>query len=202
VYIVGVEEELFPSRMSFESPEDMEEERRLFYVAITRAKKRVYISYAQTRYKWGTPTSSLPSRFLRDIDPKFLDLPVEQTNRTPNHELSGDYDWDSDFNNKSKYTSANNKSYSGSSPQKLAISKAAAAIPRRPLVTPKPADPNFKADNPDKIQPGMKVEHATFGTGKILQIEGVSPNRKATVFFQDINEEKQLLLKFAKLRIV
>ena len=75
VYIVGVEEELFPSRMSFESPEEMEEERRLFYVAITRARKRVYISFAQNRYRWGTPSACQPSRFLQDIDPKYLELP-------------------------------------------------------------------------------------------------------------------------------
>ncbi len=77
VYIVGLEEELFPSKMSFESPEDMEEERRLFYVAITRARKRVNISYALNRYKWGTPSTCQPSRFLLDIDQKFLEMPED-----------------------------------------------------------------------------------------------------------------------------
>jgi DNA helicase-2/ATP-dependent DNA helicase PcrA len=69
-------------------------------------------------------------------------------------------------------------------------------------MTGKSADPDFKPDNPDQVQTGMKVEHNLFGTGKVLQIEGVSPNRKATVYFQELGEEKQLLLKFAKLRIV
>ena len=83
--------------MSFESPEEMEEERRLFYVAITRARKRVFISYAQNRYRWGTPTSTQPSRFLRDIDPKFLDLPAEPTDTVyKNHDYE-ENDWDSDF---------------------------------------------------------------------------------------------------------
>jgi DNA helicase II / ATP-dependent DNA helicase PcrA len=199
VYIVGVEEELFPSRMSFESPEDMEEERRLFYVAITRAKKRVFISYAQNRYRWGTPTVCQPSRFLRDIDPKFLEMPVEQSTRNTNQQQQDETDWDSDFHNKSKYHQYNGKPTSGN------ISKVA---PSKPVLVPKkvipsrPANPNFKPDNPDMIQSGMKVEHTTFGTGKVVHIEGVSPNRKATVFFQEINEEKQLLLKFAKLKIM
>jgi DNA helicase-2/ATP-dependent DNA helicase PcrA len=208
VYIVGVEEELFPSRMAFESPEDMEEERRLFYVAITRAKKRVFISYAQNRYKWGTPTMSQPSRFLRDIDPKYLDMPVEQKTRTNKTEYDfGDNEWDDDFNNKSKfYKEQSGSGRNGGTRPAGGTPKAGQVngniIPRRPVTTPKAADPNFKPDNPDSIQPGMKVEHATFGIGKILQIEGVSPNRKATVFFQESNEEKQLLLKFAKLRII
>ncbi|HLO60663.1 MAG TPA: UvrD-helicase domain-containing protein [Bacteroidales bacterium] len=198
VHIVGVEEELFPSRMAFESPEDMEEERRLFYVAITRAKKRVYISYAQNRYKWGTPTMSQPSRFLKDIDPKYMDMPVEQNNRTKSRDYD-DYDWDSEFENKSKYTNGTTRTFTGN-PNNTAR-KPTALIPKK-TVPARPADPDFKPDNPDQIQAGMKVEHATFGVGKVLQIEGVSPNRKATVFFQDTNEEKQLLLKFAKLKIV
>jgi DNA helicase-2/ATP-dependent DNA helicase PcrA len=198
VHIVGVEEELFPSRMAFESPEDMEEERRLFYVAITRAKKRVYISYAQNRYKWGTPTMSQPSRFLKDIDLKYMDMPVEQNNRQKNRDYD-DYDWDSEFENKSKYTNGTTKTFTGNA--NTTARKPTALIPKK-VVPARPPDPDFKPDNPDQIQAGMKVEHATFGIGKILQIEGTSPNRKATVFFQDTNEEKQLLLKFAKLRIV
>jgi DNA helicase-2/ATP-dependent DNA helicase PcrA len=198
VHIVGVEEELFPSRMAFESPEDMEEERRLFYVAITRAKKRVYISYAQNRYKWGTPTMSQPSRFLKDIDPKYMDLPIEQNNRPKNRDYD-DYDWDSEFENKSKYTNGTTKTFTGNA--NTTARKPTALIPKK-VVPARPPDPDFKPDNPDQIQAGMKVEHATFGIGKVLQIEGTSPNRKATVFFQDTNEEKQLLLKFAKLRIV
>ncbi len=202
VYIVGVEEELFPSRMAFESPEEMEEERRLFYVAITRAKKRVFISYAQNRYRWGTPTVCQPSRFLRDIDPKFLDMPAEQTTRSQSHSFE-ETDWDEDFHNKSKYFNQSpQKATSGTSSQKTISGRPGLLIPKKPAVQAKPVSADFKPDNPDLIQAGMKVEHGTFGIGKILQIEGVPPNRKATVFFQDSNEEKHLLLKFAKLRIV
>jgi DNA helicase-2/ATP-dependent DNA helicase PcrA len=189
VYIVGVEEELFPSRRAFESPEEMEEERRLFYVAITRAKKRVFISYAQNRYRWGVPTSCQPSRFLRDIDPKFLDMPAEQPSRTQNRNYDDDADW-VDNTTASRATART----TGARPGLL--------IPKKSVTRAKPPNPDFKADDPDLIQSGMKVEHGIFGIGKIVHIEGASPNRKATVFFQETSEEKQLLLKFAKLRIV
>jgi DNA helicase-2/ATP-dependent DNA helicase PcrA len=202
VYIAGVEEELFPSRMSFESPEEMEEERRLFYVAITRAKKRVFISYAQNRYKWGTPTMSQPSRFLRDIDPKYLDLPVEQLMHTADRNYDGN-DRAGDFHNKSRYrNNGNAKTFTGSMPQKSGSLRTNTLVPGKTATPARPVSAGFVPDDPDRIQTGMKVEHATFGIGKILHIEGLSPNRKATVFFQETNEEKQLLLKFAKLRIL
>ncbi len=188
VYVAGVEEELFPSKMAFESPEEMEEERRLFYVAITRAKKRVFISYAQNRYRWGTPTSCQPSRFLRDIDPRYLDIPVEQTSRRRNR----DYDEDDGWENSSKkdFSAARNTTKTG------------LLIPKKPAIQAKQVSADFKPDHPDSIQSGMRVEHPAFGIGKIIHIEGASPNRKASVFFQELGEEKQLLLKFAKLRIV
>jgi DNA helicase II / ATP-dependent DNA helicase PcrA len=203
VYIVGLEEELFPSKMSFESPEELEEERRLFYVAITRARKRVNISSAQNRYKWGTPTTCQPSRFLRDIDPKYLDLPAENTGR----QQAGKYDredtWDYDYSGKSRpFNSSAAKKFQGSPASKPVPVKPGLVIPKKPVPLRKPSGEEFKHDNPDLVQPGMKVEHNLFGIGKVLQIEGISPNRKATVFFQEQGEEKQLLLKFAKLRIV
>jgi DNA helicase-2/ATP-dependent DNA helicase PcrA len=141
---------------------------------------------------------SQPSRFLKDIDLKYMDMPVEQNNRQKNRDYD-DYDWDSEFENKSKYTNGTTKTFTGNA--NTTARKPTALIPKK-VVPARPPDPDFKPDNPDQIQAGMKVEHATFGIGKILQIEGTSPNRKATVFFQDTNEEKQLLLKFAKLRIV
>jgi DNA helicase-2/ATP-dependent DNA helicase PcrA len=184
VYVVGVEEDLFPSKRSFESPEEMEEERRLFYVAITRARKRVFISYAQNRYRWGTPTSCQPSRFLRDIDPKFLEMPAEQPARIVNRNYDDANEWD------------------GNRSQKTTSTRPTLLIPKKPVSQARTTNIDFKPDNPDLIQSGMKVEHATFGIGKIIHIEGVSPNRKATVFFQESSEEKMLLLKFAKLKIV
>ncbi len=194
VYIVGVEEELFPSRMSFESPEDMEEERRLFYVAITRARKRVYITYAQNRYRWGTPTVCQPSRFLRDIDLKFMEMPPEPSSRKTHYDFENEGDQEFPATKHSHYTG------SGTTPSKVPV-KSGIIIPKKTVIARKP-DADFKYDDPELIQGGMKVEHSSFGFGKVIHIEGNMPNRKATVFFQDINEEKQLLLKFAKLRIV
>jgi DNA helicase-2/ATP-dependent DNA helicase PcrA len=200
VYIAGVEEELFPSRMSFESPEEMEEERRLFYVAITRARKRVFISYAQHRYRWGTPTSCQPSRFLRDIDSTYLDLPADQPPRI--RQQPEEEHWESHFNNRNRRDhSITGKSSTGTGPLQH-VSKPGWLIPGKSAIPIRPAHADFKPDHPDSLQSGMRVEHPNFGTGKIIQIEGVTPNRKATVFFQDLGEEKHLLLKFAKLRIV
>lgn len=193
VYIVGVEEELFPSRMSFESPEEMEEERRLFYVAITRARKRVYITYAQNRFRWGTPTVCQPSRFLRDIDLKFLELPPEPSSRKTHYDFENS---GSSHEPSQKFNGYSNAAGGSKTPVKSGM-----LIPKKNIAT-RQADTNFKPDDPERIQGGMKVEHASFGIGKVIHIEGSSPNRKATVFFQDINEEKQLLLKFAKLRII
>ena len=199
VYIVGLEEELFPSKMSFESPEDMEEERRLFYVAITRARKRVNISYALNRYKWGTPTTCQPSRFLLDIDQKFLEMPEDTMGRQPAKKADRENAWDFDYAGKSRSpVNSASKSYPSSTSKPVTVKPA--MIPKKAVPMRKAPGEDFKADNPDLVQPGMKVEHNQFGIGKVIQIEGTPPNRKATVFFQEFGEEKQLLLKFAKLR--
>jgi DNA helicase-2/ATP-dependent DNA helicase PcrA len=203
VYIAGVEEELFPSRMSFESPEELEEERRLFYVAITRARKRVFISYAQNRYRWGTPTSCQPSRFLRDIDPKYMDMPAEPSARMNNRHADHEDDWEEHFREKNTFNQTSAKKPStANSFAKTNLARPNLLIPKKPALQNKPVNADFKSDNPDSIQSGMRVEHPSFGIGKIVHIEGNAPNRKATVFFQELGEEKQLLLKFAKLRIV
>jgi DNA helicase-2/ATP-dependent DNA helicase PcrA len=111
--------------------------------------------------------------------------------------------WDYDYSGKNNFRQAAGKTQPAAQRPGSSPSKPASIPPRKPVIMPrKPADPSFVSDDPDKIQSGMKVEHNQFGLGKVLQIEGNSPNRKATVFFQDIGEEKQLLLKFAKLRIV
>jgi DNA helicase-2/ATP-dependent DNA helicase PcrA len=183
VYIAGVEEDLLPSRLSLDSQKDIEEERRLLYVAVTRARKRIIITYAQSRYKWGLPTECTPSRFLNDIKEEYIDRAKEdnipEINRTfiaadNDHLLIGSKRY-SKLKNTGKMT---------------------------PDVKAKESGLQFAYDNPEDIQAGMKVEHQRFGIGKIIHIEGNSPNRKATVFFQDLKQEKQLLLKFAKLKII
>lgn len=189
VYIVGLEENLFPSQLSINSKTELEEERRLFYVAITRAEKQCNLSFATSRYKWGNLVYSEPSRFIEEIDPVFLDLSgmAAQT-----------------FSSGLDQTGWGSES-TASSPSKprIGASPTPKQGPPRRLIKVPPGQTNssFEADDTSKLQSGMQVEHARFGTGKVLNIEGSGPQRKATVFFQGIGQ-KQLLLKFAKLKII
>jgi DNA helicase-2/ATP-dependent DNA helicase PcrA len=180
VYIVGLEENLFPSAMNLNSRNDLEEERRLFYVALTRAEKEAYLSYALSRYRWGKLTDSEPSRFIDEINEEYLDIltPINENKfkslirSTPNHEPS--------FN-------------------KLRFKK----------VTAKPKG-NFKKiqetsnksnlfDN--KLVVGNVVEHIRFGKGEVVNIEGRGADVKAEIKFEN-GGLKKLLLRFAKLKII
>jgi DNA helicase-2/ATP-dependent DNA helicase PcrA len=190
VYIAGVEEELFPSRMSLDSSRELEEERRLFYVAVTRAKKKVFISYAQSRFKWGVPTDCQPSRFLKDIDENLVEWPEDKP--AFDNVLQNNF-------GKTKSRPQLSSIPTGTSGKRL--SRINQQTFNRKQDTQK-TDPNFQPSDPLSIQQGMLVEHQRFGKGKIVHIEGEMPNKKATVFFQQIKQEKQLLLKFARLRIV
>lgn len=195
VYIGGVEDELFPNRQACESQEELEEERRLFYVALTRAKKKVYISYCENRFRYGTPIICHPSRFINDIDPSFVNLPGELRKNGNGKPFT--------------HSRQNDTEYSYNSVKPSARPEAAApgnTTGRRPLpaksygrITQKEG---FVPDNPDTIREGMQVEHSLFGTGRVISVEGTHPDRKAKVFFNEIAEEKNLLLKFAKLRII
>ena len=191
VFIVGVEENLFPSsQFGNITPEAFEEERRLFYVAITRAEENAYLSFARQRYRWGKLDFCNPSRFIADVDQQFLDLPD-----------ADDFNFDE-------------VPVEGKSIQKQTFGKPTAAA-RRPQNADQPGmnqkliqlrqakkqAQNFDGDDPRDIQTGMTVEHQRFGKGKVQQIEGSFPNLKATVFFPNAGQ-KQLLLKFAKLKIV
>ncbi len=196
VYIAGVEEELFPSHMAKDTQKDLEEERRLFYVAVTRAKRKVTISYALSRYRWGEIADCSPSRFISEIDEAYLDWPEDPRKDTA---LSSIFS--------SEQARIQNQ-FKRKAPQAGAATdlqrrlKRVSEAPAAGLVPPRLNDPAFKPSDPDKIQSGMLVEHQRFGRGKVVQITGEEPDRKATVFFQQMKEEKQLLLKFAKLRIV
>jgi DNA helicase-2/ATP-dependent DNA helicase PcrA len=185
VYIVGLEENLFPSQMSLTDRADLEEERRLFYVAITRAEKRVTLSYATTRYKWGNLIHCEPSRFIEEVDASYLEMPAENNNRL--------------FGNDDAYTSR----------PKLVTGKPKETFVQRPVIGKKLVKVNSAAKNTTDfdteslrdLQTGMQVQHERFGTGKVLTMEGVFPNNKATVFFEGVGQ-KQLLIKFAKLKIL
>ncbi|MDZ4750891.1 MAG: 3'-5' exonuclease [Flavobacteriales bacterium] len=201
VNIVGLEENLFPSQLSINTREELEEERRLFYVALTRAEKKATLSYAVTRYRWGQLTYGEPSRFIEEIDAQFLDLPVQ-----PRQSSSRSFDFDEE------------RSSFGQKPTRPAVStpsfKSKSKVENAPPPTPILPPPNFKKVSrmenapsvsgdfatPDQIQEGTEVFHEKFGKGKVLKIEGKSPDLKATVFFPTAGQ-KQLLLKFAKLQL-
>ncbi len=193
VYIVGMEENLFPSQMAFLKPEDLEEERRLLYVAVTRARHRIFLSYVETRFKWGTPTRSSPSRFINEIEEQYLDLPKDNSAFAPAFDMENNSPW----NSKQKFFKNNHKSpeqiNSFIKPKNMARVDHARAIPD--------AQAAFQADDPAEIQVGMDVLHERFGNGKVIHMEGDLNNIKATVFFQGTGQ-KQLLLKFAKLKIL
>jgi DNA helicase-2/ATP-dependent DNA helicase PcrA len=182
VYVAGVEEYLLPSRLSLDSVKDLEEERRLFYVAVTRARTRVTITYSQSRYKWGTPVDCSPSRFIKEIDDNYVYWP-QQEETAPAMPEFGD--------------SGNNFVTIGN--RKFIRQGKAGSVSNEQRDE---DEPDFMPDNPDSIRAGMKVEHKRFGIGEVIQVDGTAPNRKATVHFQDSGQKKQLLLKFARLKII
>lgn len=192
VFIVGVEENLFPSNQSGQKTlEDFEEERRLFYVALTRAEQNAYISYARQRYKWGKLEFCNRSRFIDEIDPQYLNMPLEKD--------PGFYSESQDLPFSAPKPKPQNAPVSG-----LRSSAASAPDMYRKLSKLREAKKEtdaFEYSNPEEIQAGMLVEHQRFGRGKVLQMEGKMPDIQATVFFQNAGK-KQLLLKFAKLRII
>jgi DNA helicase-2/ATP-dependent DNA helicase PcrA len=187
VYVVGLEENLFPSQMSLTDRADLEEERRLFYVAVTRAEKRVTLSYATTRYRWGNLIYCEPSRFIEEVDPQYLDMPVSNNDRM--------------FGNE-------NSEYTTSRP-KVNVNKPKETFVQRPVIGKKLVKVNaaskntsdFDTESLRDLQVGMLVQHERFGSGKVIAMDGDFPNNKATVFFEGVGQ-KQLLIKFAKLTVV
>ncbi len=182
VYIVGLEENLFPSGGLLGNPEkEIEEERRLFYVAVTRAENAVRLSFARSRFRWGQYESNLPSRFIKEIDSRYIQNPLDSA--APLHTSSG-------FGGVG-YARPQFKPERSSS--------------ERPQFTPlsqlRPRNENFVADAPTRMRVGMTVEHERFGIGKIITMSGNAGDLKALVEFQDFGR-KTLLLKFAKMKIV
>jgi DNA helicase-2/ATP-dependent DNA helicase PcrA len=196
VYIVGMEEDLFPSGMSMNTRSELEEERRLFYVALTRAEKQAYLTYTISRYRWGKLVDAEPSRFIEEIDEKYLDYitPVDNYRFKPliDNDIFGEVD-------KSKLRLQTPKT--GRPP--VVGSPTAEQVRKLRKLKPQssdsaPASPSlFDGD----LVPGTKVEHTRFGRGEILKIDGVGADRKAEIRFQ-VGGIKKLLLRFAKLKVI
>ena len=178
VFVVGLEENLFPSMMSRESQENIEEERRLFYVAITRAERRLFLSFTSTRFKWGQFIECQPSRFIKELDKNYINK----------HDISA------------KEELSPHKIYTRKK-QNHSIVKRKLLRTKNLTIIKKTQNININESDLTKITNGMQVKHSLFGTGKVLNITGEGSNKKATVFFNGIGQKK-LLLKFARLEIL
>ncbi len=186
VYIVGLEENLFPSQLSVNSREDLEEERRLFYVALTRAKTKIQLSYATSRWRWGQLIDCEPSRFLYEIDEEFLDWQYQTKVNFQNKTIP--------FRDNSK------KLFEKSISQKIKFTpkKAPKQLTKANTAMSKVGSESTKNK---QLKVGMLVKHNRFGQGKILEIDGLIDNKKAIILFNQ-SGQKTLLLKFAKLEII
>ncbi|QJX48313.1 UvrD-helicase domain-containing protein [Hymenobacter taeanensis] len=176
VYIVGMEENLFPSQMMITSRADLEEERRLFYVAITRAEKKLTLSYATSRYQWGNLRSCEKSRFLDEIDPQYVDFKF----------------------------SASPAGGAMDSPFGHVLERRSNLVPpapRKTVATKYVAPSDFQPSDTSNLQHGQRVEHPKFGFGQVTKLENQNGSVKAIIQFEEVGE-KTLLLSFAKLRIV
>ncbi len=194
VFIVGMEEDLFPSAMSLNTRSELEEERRLFYVALTRAEHQAYLTYAQSRYRWGKLTDSEPSRFIEEIDDRYLEYisPVETGYRYKpmiDNDIFGDVD-------KSKLRLA--KPVNGTPPKRYGEEPPSAIRKLKPVSGNAPATANLFDS---KLVPGNIVMHERFGKGEVLNLEGVGADKKAEIKFE-VGGIKKLLLRFAKLEVI
>jgi DNA helicase-2/ATP-dependent DNA helicase PcrA len=205
VYVVGLEENLFPSQLSLNSRSDLEEERRLFYVALTRAEKQAFLTFSTSRYRWGNLTSCEPSRFLEEIDSQYLEFEGfdRKAPKPANDHQYNDMDWEN-FRRPASTGNGNGYSQYKAKPAAPKPAYTPPVVPKNLVNVNKASSATFTADDAEaimKLQSGMQVEHEKFGVGKVLNVEGMLPNKKATVFFEGVGQ-KQLLLKFAKLKIV
>lgn len=208
VFVGGIEETLFPSAMNINTREELEEERRLFYVAVTRAKHRLWLSYANARYRYGQLVQNDPSRFIEEIPEQYLDKSYAGGGSRNN---SG-ADWGTGFERMQRgfgfgnTAAANAEKKYGPSPNQKP--KSPNAKPEYLPITP-PSNKvvehipsaDFVANNSADLQEGQKVEHQKFGYGNIIKIEGSAHNPVATIHFA-LNGEKKIMLNYAKLRIV
>ena len=192
VFVIGLEEDLFPSAMSKDNPKAVEEERRLFYVAITRAEENCVLTYAKSRYRNGQTVMCSPSRFLKDIDARFLDLPSD----APNYNFASMRE----RYQRPAFESPLMQKHTSDEGFVSPVAQAAAKPPRLKKISTQMTG-SSSTMNLQGIKVGVKVHHDRFGDGEVIAIEGSDGNAKATILFS-LFGQKQLLLKFAKLTIL
>lgn len=202
VFACGLEEMLFPSGMSINTREELEEERRLFYVVITRAKRDLWITYANTRYKFGSLVQNEPSRFINELPEAYLDRSFAG---------GGARNQQASFFGSS--TTAFDRMHRGYNSTPAQAEKRYGPPPAKPsqpsYVSPKPSvktvehtpSADFAASDTSTLAAGQRVEHQKFGFGEVTKLEGSAHNPIATVKF-DLNGEKKIMLNYAKLRIL
>jgi DNA helicase II / ATP-dependent DNA helicase PcrA len=190
IFVGGLEETLFPNAMAINTKEELEEERRLFYVAVTRAKHKLYLTYANTRYRFGNLMQNEPSRFIDELPEKYLDRAFAGGNMRNNQTSHWNpfekikSVWKGPTDERPRYTD-----------KPAYVTTAAIKIKEH---TP---SPNFAPSDTSNLQEGAKVEHQKFGFGEVIKMEGAAHNPIATVRFEH-NGEKKIMLNYAKLRIV
>ena len=197
VFVGGLEETLFPNAMSINTREELEEERRLFYVAITRAKKKLWLTYANARYRFGQLQQNEPSRFIEEMPEDYIDKSFAGgglRNQGHSNNWGG-----SSFNR----TGAGGNSYKPQAPayKKEEKSRPSFVAPARPVNKDHVPSPDFAPSDTSNLQAGQKVEHMKFGFGEVTKMEGAAHNPIATVVFE-LNGEKKIMLNYAKLRII
>jgi len=205
VFVVGLEEGLFPSLMGTGSPRELEEERRLFYVAITRAERHCYLSYAKSRFRYGKMEFGSPSRFLRDIDPQFLNKPsgMEHVQR---RKVSDEVElpWAKPVQKSEIGRIYGRSGQNGHSAQVGISGQTQPVFPSMRRLTPmarSTSQSSSQSTAPAGLSVGCTVVHQRFGKGTVERIEGTGDNMKATIRFDNAGS-KQLLLKFAKLQVL
>ncbi len=209
VFVGGMEETLFPSGMSINTREELEEERRLFYVAVTRAKQKLYLTYANARYRFGKLEQNESSRFLEEIPPAYVDKTLAASGMHNSNNNSG---WGGASKQMQRGFGGNG--YGSGNSQQKAAAQAAQRYGAPPKTTPSFIVPKplpkvvehqpseaFEASDTSNLQAGQRVEHQKFGFGVVAKMEGAAHNPIATVNFE-LNGEKKIMLNYAKLRII
>ena len=203
VFAAGLEEMLFPNALSINTREELEEERRLFYVVITRAKKKLWISYANTRYKFGQIVQNEPSRFLDELPEAFIDKSFAGGGLRNQTSFGGSaFDRMKGWGKSNDYddVARAEKMYGPAPSQKKTTTSSLITPARNQTIEHKPAA-DFTASDTSNLQEGQRVEHQKFGFGTVVKMEGSAHNPIATVKFE-LNGEKKIMLNYAKLRII
>ena len=208
VFVVGLEENLFPSGMVGDSPRALEEERRLFYVAITRAEEHCYLSFAKTRFRYGKMEFGSPSRFLRDIDNHYLKMPHEAGISRSVDEGAGRFRREIEGGFTRSASPSRTTPFGSASSERKERPKAqiiAPGVPRNlKKVSTVSGGSQAMSSGPVSVaglQAGQRIEHERFGLGEVMKVEGTGDNAKATIHFKNAGE-KQLLLRFARFKVI